>query len=63
MEQEMSKSTRTGWAQRAPIEHVRAEPWSFVGLALAMGLAAGILIRFKTARRALRWYLAIRRFV
>lgn len=47
----------------APAEHVRAQPWSFVGLALAAGMTAGLLMRFKGLRKALRLYLIARRFI
>ena len=42
----------------APLERIKARPWSFVGLALTIGVAAGVLVRFKTARKVLRFYLA-----
>jgi len=46
---------------RAPAEHIRAQPWSFVGLALITGVAAGFLLKFKTLRRAVSLYAALRR--
>src|SRR5262249_5335462 len=35
----------------APLQRIRSEPWSFVGLALTVGVAAGVLLRFKTVRK------------
>jgi len=39
-----------------PAEQIRARPWSFVGLSFATGLAAGLLLKFKTLRKALKIY-------
>jgi hypothetical protein len=47
--------------KRAPAEQIRAQPWSFVSLALTMGIAAGFLMRYKTARKALKFYLSARK--
>ncbi len=56
---------RTGAALRrlAPGESIQSEPWAFVGLALVVGVGAGLLIRYKGLRKALGIYLAVRRFV
>jgi membrane protein len=43
---------------RAPLERIKARPWSFVGLALAVGIAAGVMLRFKTLRRIAGFYFA-----
>jgi membrane protein len=45
----------------APGETIRARRWSFVGLALTMGMVAGVLLRFKTLRKALKFYTAAQR--
>ena len=42
----------------APLERIKAQPWSFVGLALTIGVAAGFLLRFKTVRRLAGFYFA-----
>ncbi|HVV00863.1 MAG TPA: hypothetical protein VHH88_05840, partial [Verrucomicrobiae bacterium] len=47
--------------RRPPGERIKKEPWSFVGLALAMGVAAGVMLRFKSLRRALKVYSFVRR--
>jgi membrane protein len=47
----------------APLEQVRARPLSFVGLALTAGVAAGLLLKVRTLRKALKWYLVARRLV
>jgi hypothetical protein len=44
----------------APLERVEARPWSFVGLALATGLATGVLMRHKWLRKGLKAYLGSR---
>ncbi len=45
---------------KSPGERMRAQPWSFVVLALATGLACGILLRYRGARKLLRTYLGVR---
>ncbi len=47
----------------APGEVIRSEPWSFVVLALAAGLAAGFLLCLKTVRRGLRIYWSVRKVI
>ena len=47
----------------APLERVQQHPWPFLALALGTGLAVGALLRFKLARRALKFYLLWKRFV
>jgi hypothetical protein len=47
----------------SPGERIRAQPWSFVGLALVTGVAAGLFWKVKTLRKAARLYFAVRRFV
>jgi len=42
----------------APLEQVRARPYSFVGLAVAAAVAAGLLLKFRTLRKGVKWYLA-----
>jgi membrane protein len=48
--------------RRPPIEQIKAEPWSFVGLALTMGIAAGLMFRVKTLRKAVKAYTFVRKF-
>ncbi len=45
------------------MQQVQQNPWSFVVLALATGVAVGVLMRFKPARKALKYYLLLKRFV
>lgn len=45
------------------MQRVEQHPYSFVILALATGVAAGALMRFRFARRALKYYLIFRRLV
>jgi hypothetical protein len=50
-------------AQRiAPGAAIQQRPWQFVGLMLAAGFLVGILLRFKTLRKAIRLYAAVRRW-
>lgn len=42
----------------APLERIKSQPWSFIGLALTLGVAAGVLLRFKTLRRLAGLYFA-----
>ena len=44
------------------MEQIKKQPWSFVGLALTMGLAAGAMVRIKTLRKALKAYMFIRKY-
>jgi hypothetical protein len=44
-----------------PLDRIRAEPWTFIGLALATGIAAGVLWKFRSFRKALRVYSVVRR--
>lgn len=48
---------------RAPVEQIRSQPWSFVLAGLGAGLAAGFFMKARTARKLLKYYLAVRRFV
>ncbi|HWI56140.1 MAG TPA: hypothetical protein VNZ22_02855 [Bacillota bacterium] len=50
-------------ARLSPGQSIQAQPWAFVGMALAVGVAAGMLWRVKAVRKALRLYLLVRRFV
>jgi membrane protein len=45
----------------APGRQIRLQPWSFVGLALSAGIAAGLLIRYKILRKGLKLYLTARK--
>jgi len=45
-----------------PVEQIKNQPWSFVGLALTMGLAAGAMVRIKTLRKALKAYMFVRKY-
>ena len=47
----------------APVESLQARPWAFLTLALAVGLGAGLLLRFKGLRKAAAVYLALRRWL
>jgi membrane protein len=47
--------------RRTPGGVVREEPWRFVGLMLAAGVASGLLLRFKSVRKALRLYAFVRK--
>ncbi len=58
-QRETNRLTRTS----APGEAILAQPWSFITLALTMGVAAGLLLRVVGLRRALRILLLVRRFV
>ena len=40
---------------------VKRDPWQFLGVMLMAGLASGLLLRFKTLRRVLRLYAALRK--
>lgn len=60
IEEQRTHVTRT---RPAPGEMISAQPWSFLALALTVGVAAGLLLRFKGVRKALRIYLLVRRFV
>jgi hypothetical protein len=48
--------------RRPPLEQIKAEPWSFVGLALTVGVAAGLVFRMKAVRKALKVYGFARKF-
>ena len=48
--------------RRPPLEQIKGEPWSFVGLALTMGIAAGLMFRIKTLRKAVKAYSFVRRY-
>ena len=62
VEHAMQKSpTKSTLTKRAPAEQIRSQPWSFVSLALTMGIAAGFLMRYKTARKALKLYFSARK--
>ncbi len=47
----------------APGESIQAQPWSFLALALAAGVGAGLLLRVKPLRKALGVYLAVSKFI
>lgn len=47
----------------APLEQIRANPYSFLGLALGAGVLAGLVIKVRMLRRGLKWYLVARRFL
>lgn len=47
----------------APGESIQAQPWAFLTLALALGVGAGLLLRFKGLRKALGIYLAVSRLL
>jgi hypothetical protein len=47
----------------SPGERIHAHRWSFVPLAFGLGLTAGALFRVKQLRKALRYYIAIRRWI
>lgn len=47
----------------SPGESVRAQPWAFIGMAIAGGLLAGALFRYKKARKLLRIVLLAKRFL
>jgi membrane protein len=40
---------------------IRKEAWSFVGMMLAAGFVGGILLKFKSLRKGLRLYAALRK--
>jgi hypothetical protein len=47
----------------SPGERIQAQPWSFIGLALTLGLTVGLLWRYKTLRKAARVYLLVRKII
>ncbi len=47
----------------SPGERIQAQPWAFVGLVLAAGLAAGWLLRYKRLRKGLLLYLGVSRLL
>jgi hypothetical protein len=49
--------------ENAPGSRIRAEPWTFIGLGFALGIAAGLTLKFKPLRKALRFYLLARRWI
>jgi hypothetical protein len=57
------ENNRTGLRRMAPRESIQSQPWAFLGLALAVGVGTGLLLRYKGLRKALGIYLAVRRFV
>jgi membrane protein len=58
-----NKQMTHGMSNLPPLEQLRTRPYSFIGLALATGMAAGLLWKFKTLRTGLKWYLAARRLL
>lgn len=44
-----------------PLAYIREEPWSFIGLALTAGLAAGLGFRFRFVRKAVAVYFTARK--
>jgi len=48
--------------RRPPMEQIKVEPYSFIGLALIMGVAAGLMFRVKTLRKAVKAYSFLSRF-
>ena len=43
----------------SPVGRIKAQPYSFVGLALSAGIAAGVLLRFKSLRKALKVFASV----
>ncbi|HWQ93232.1 MAG TPA: hypothetical protein VN673_16275 [Clostridia bacterium] len=48
--------------QRPPLDQIRSQPWAFIGVALAAGMAAGLIFRVGVLRKALKAYLLARRY-
>jgi len=46
-----------------PLERIHAHRWSFVPLAFGLGLALGVFFRVQRVRKALRYYIFIRRWI
>ncbi len=46
-----------------PLESIRQQPWSFLTLALATGVAAGLFMKLGTLRRGWRLYSTVRKFI
>ena len=47
----------------SPVGRIKAEPYSFVGLALSMGLATGVLLRFKSLRKAVKLISSVQHLI
>jgi hypothetical protein len=43
----------------SPMASIKAQPYSFVGLALSAGIAAGVLLRVKSLRKAIKVFASI----
>lgn len=56
----MEQNDRTSRVVYPPLDWVKEEPWAFVFLALAAGLATGILLKFKTLRKGLKVYAKLK---
>jgi membrane protein len=65
VEENMSKHTEIGRGRvtHHPLQSIRQQPWSFLTLALATGVAAGLFMKMGMLRRGWRLYSTVRRFI
>jgi hypothetical protein len=57
----IEKNPLASVAQTLPGKPIRERPWHLIGMALAFGLAAGLLLRYRSVRKAVAIYLLARR--